>query len=55
MKKRMQMKQGILFLKTGDRVKFILPSHLAFGLAGDGDKIPAKAALVYDIELLELK
>jgi FKBP-type peptidyl-prolyl cis-trans isomerase len=47
--------EGILFLKTGDRVKFILPSHLAFGLAGDGDKIPAKAVLVYDIELLELK
>lgn len=47
--------EGILFLKSGDRVKFILPSHLAFGLVGDGDKIPARAVLVYDIELLELK
>ncbi len=48
------LEEGILFLKKGDRVKIILPSHLAFGLVGDTDKIPAKAALVYDIELLEL-
>jgi FKBP-type peptidyl-prolyl cis-trans isomerase len=47
--------EGILFLRTGDRAKFILPSHLAYGLTGDGDKIPAKAVLVYDVELLELK
>jgi len=49
------MEEGILFLKKGDRAKFILPSHLAFGLVGDGSKIPAKATLVYDIELLDLK
>ncbi|MBM3436919.1 MAG: peptidylprolyl isomerase [Bacteroidetes bacterium] len=49
------LEEGILILRTGDRAKFILPSHLAFGLAGDGDKIPAKAVLVYDVELLELK
>jgi FKBP-type peptidyl-prolyl cis-trans isomerase len=49
------IEEGILFLKKGDRAKFILPSHLAFGLVGDGNKIPAKAALVYDIEILELK
>jgi FKBP-type peptidyl-prolyl cis-trans isomerase FkpA len=49
------LEEGILFLKKGDRAKFILPSHLAFGLVGDGSKIPAKATLVYDIELLDLK
>jgi len=49
------LEEGILFLKKGDRAKFILPSHLAFGLVGDGNKIPAKATLVYDVELLELK
>ena len=49
------LEEGILLLKTGDRVKFIIPSHLAFGLLGDTGKIPAKAALVYDIELVELK
>jgi len=49
------LEEGILFLKKGDRAKFIIPSHLAFGLVGDGKKIPAKATLVYDIELIELK
>ncbi len=49
------LEEGILFMKTGDRAKFIIPSHLAFGLLGDDAKIPAKATLVYDIELLELK
>jgi FKBP-type peptidyl-prolyl cis-trans isomerase len=49
------LEEGILFLKKGDRAKFILPSHLAFGLVGDRNKIPAKATLVYDIELLDLK
>lgn len=49
------LEEGILLLKVGDRAKFILPSRLAFGLLGDSDKIPAKASLVYDVTLLELK
>ncbi len=49
------LEEGILFLKKGDRAKFILPSHLGFGLVGDGNKIPAKATLVYDIEIIDLK
>jgi len=48
------LEEGILLMKKGDRAKFIIPSHLAFGLLGDTEKIPAKAALVYDIELVEL-
>ncbi|GAB4331996.1 MAG: hypothetical protein Kow00127_23920 [Bacteroidales bacterium] len=49
------LEEGILMLCEGDRAKFILPSHLAFGLVGDGRKIPARAALVYDIELLKTR
>ena len=49
------LEEGILFLKKSDRAKFILPSHLGFGLVGDGNKIPAKATLVYDIEIIDLK
>jgi len=48
------IEEGILLLCVGDRAKFIVPSHLAFGLQGDRNKIPAKASLVYDIELLEI-
>jgi len=49
------LEEGILLLRVGDRAKFIIPSHLAFGLVGDGDKIPSKATLVYDVELIKLK
>jgi FKBP-type peptidyl-prolyl cis-trans isomerase len=47
--------QGILLLHQGDRAKFILPSHLAFGLTGDRNKVPPKSTLVYDLQLVELK
>jgi len=48
------IEEGILLLRKGDRAKFIVPSHLAFGLLGDLNKIPERAALVYDIEVLEV-
>jgi FKBP-type peptidyl-prolyl cis-trans isomerase len=49
------LEEGILLLREGDRAKFIIPSHLAFGLAGDRDKIPPKATLIYDVKLLKIK
>jgi len=49
------LEEGILLLHLGDRVKFIVPSHLAFGLLGDQGKIPQRATLIYDIELIKLK
>ena len=49
------LEEGILLLKVGDKAKFILPSHLAFGLLGDQNKIPQNASLVYDVELVEIK
>ena len=47
--------EGILLMHVGDRAKFIVPSHLAFGLLGDQKKIPQQATLVYDIELVKIK
>jgi FKBP-type peptidyl-prolyl cis-trans isomerase len=49
------LEEGILLLRVGDHAKFIVPSRLAFGLLGDQDKIPQRATLVYDIELINLK
>ncbi len=49
------LEEGILLLHTGDRAKLIIPSHLAFGLLGDENRIPPGATLVYDVELIELK
>ncbi len=49
------LEEGILLLHEGDRAKFILPSHLAYGLMGDQDKIPPKSTLVYDVKLIKIK
>jgi FKBP-type peptidyl-prolyl cis-trans isomerase FkpA len=49
------LEEGILLLKTGGKAKFILPPHLAHGLPGDGKKIPARAIIVYEVELLSLQ
>ena len=49
------LQEGILLMKVGDKAKIIVPSHLAFGLIGDQNKIPPRSALIYDIELLKVK
>ena len=49
------LEEAILFMKTGDCAKLILPSHLAFGLLGDQNKIKNRAILVYDVELYRIK
>lgn len=49
------IEEGILLLHVGDRAKFIIPSHLGFGLLGDQNKVPPKSTLIYDIKLLEIK
>ncbi len=49
------LEEGILLLHEGDRAKFILPPHLAHGLLGDDNRIPARSIIVYDVELLSLE
>jgi FKBP-type peptidyl-prolyl cis-trans isomerase len=48
------LEEAILLLRVGDRAKIIIPSHLAFGLIGDQDKIHHKASLVYDLEFTRM-
>jgi FKBP-type peptidyl-prolyl cis-trans isomerase len=45
--------EAIKYLKVGDKAKIIIPSHLAFGLTGDSDKIPPLSPIVYDLEVLD--
>ncbi|NUM49476.1 MAG: FKBP-type peptidyl-prolyl cis-trans isomerase [Flavobacteriales bacterium] len=47
--------EALTYLKIGDKAKVIIPIHLAFGLAGDMNKIPPRSTLVYDLELVSLK
>jgi FKBP-type peptidyl-prolyl cis-trans isomerase FkpA len=48
------LEQAILLLKEGSKARFILPPHLAYGLPGDGDKIPSRSIIIYEVELISL-
>jgi FKBP-type peptidyl-prolyl cis-trans isomerase len=49
------LEEGVLLLSKGSKARFILPPHLAHGVVGDGDKIPGRAILVYDVEVIDVK
>lgn len=47
--------EAILLMHVGDKARFILPPHLAYGLIGDQQKIPALSTILYDVELVGLR
>ena len=47
--------EGVLLMRVGDKARMIMPPHLAHGLMGDGDCIPRRAIIIYDIELVGLE
>ncbi|HVA97909.1 MAG TPA: FKBP-type peptidyl-prolyl cis-trans isomerase, partial [Bacteroidia bacterium] len=47
--------EAIQLMHVGDKALFIIPSFLAAGMVGDKEKIPPKATVVYEIELVSLK
>ncbi len=49
------LEEGFFLLGKGEKAKFIIPSHLAFGLLGDQKKIPQRATLVYDVSLISIE
>lgn len=46
------LEEGIMRMNPGEKARLIIPNHLAYGLSGDGDKIPPGAALFIDVKLL---
>lgn len=48
------LNEGLMLMKKGEKARFILPPHLAFGVPGDGYRVPYYSILVYEIELLDL-
>ncbi len=44
--------QGLKMLKPGGEAVFIIPPYLAYGLKGDGNKIPARSVIVYEVRIL---
>ena len=47
--------EGIMLLKVGDKARFVIASHLAYGSRGAGGVIPPHATLVFDVELMEVR
>jgi len=47
--------EGIRMLNEGSEAIFVLPPHLAHGLTGDGDRIPARSVIVYYVKLLKVE
>ncbi len=46
--------QGVVGMKVGGKRKLTIPSKLGYGDNGSPPKIPGKATLVFDVELLEI-
>jgi FKBP-type peptidyl-prolyl cis-trans isomerase FkpA len=41
--------------REGDRIKCVIPSHLAFGAQAKGNTLPANAVLVFDIDVMQVR
>ena len=46
---------GVAGMQVGGKRRLLVPSKLAYGAEGTGDVIPPNAALIIEIELLEVK
>lgn len=44
--------QAALALHHGSKAHLVVPSDAAYGVRGDGDRIPTRTVLVYDLEVL---
>lgn len=47
--------EGVQLMKEGAKYRFYLPYNLAYGERGAGADIPPYAALIFDVELLQVK
>ncbi len=47
--------QGVVGMKVGGKRTLVIPSELAYGQRGAGRVIPPGAALVFEVELLDVK
>ena len=48
------LNEGVKLLGEGSEAIFIMPAYLAYGLLGDNNKIPPRAILVYELEVISV-
>jgi FKBP-type peptidyl-prolyl cis-trans isomerase len=46
---------GILYMGKGDKMRFVIPSHLAYGNQGSLPQIPQNAPLYFEVEVVKIK
>lgn len=46
--------EGLQMMNTGSEFMFIIPPYLAYGITGDGNKIPGRSILIYKIRIREI-
>ena len=46
--------EGVQLMGEGAKFRFFIPYHLAYGERGAGQSIPPYAALIFDVELIEV-
>jgi FKBP-type peptidyl-prolyl cis-trans isomerase FklB len=46
--------EGVQLMSEGAKFRFFIPYHLAYGERGAGQSIPPYAALIFDVELIEV-
>jgi FKBP-type peptidyl-prolyl cis-trans isomerase len=49
------LEEGVRGMKVGGTRRLIVPSDLAYGPLGSGDRIPPYASLILDVGLLEVR
>jgi FKBP-type peptidyl-prolyl cis-trans isomerase len=49
------LEQGVAMMREGEKARFIIPPHLAYGLLGDENRIPARSIIIYQVELVDVK
>lgn len=47
--------EGLQLMKEGAKYRFFIPYNLAYGEAGSAGAIPPYAALIFDVELIEVQ
>ncbi|MFN5324301.1 MAG: FKBP-type peptidyl-prolyl cis-trans isomerase, partial [Bacteroidota bacterium] len=48
------LQEGLQLMALDEKALFIIPSHLGYGLTGDGDRIRNYQTMVVDVEVVKV-